>query len=51
MPGFDRFRKVPVTSSTSSPGDRLVSLDAFRGATIALMILVNGPAYAVGGAC
>ena len=43
MHGLDRFRKVPVTSTTSSASDRLVSLDAFRGATIALMILVNTP--------
>jgi predicted acyltransferase len=29
--------------STKPPGDRLLSLDAFRGATIAGMILVNDP--------
>jgi predicted acyltransferase len=41
MHGFDRFRKVPVTSTASNHGDRLVSLDAFRVATIALMILLR----------
>jgi predicted acyltransferase len=30
-------------SSLSSPGNRLASLDVFRGATIAAMILVNNP--------
>src|SRR5215467_11816320 len=32
-----------TTSVTSATSTRLVSLDAFRGATIALMILVNTP--------
>ncbi|MBI2517651.1 MAG: DUF5009 domain-containing protein [Opitutae bacterium] len=30
-------------SSATNPGQRLVSLDAFRGATIAAMLLVNNP--------
>jgi predicted acyltransferase len=32
-----------MTTSSPAGSDRLVSLDAFRGATIALMILVNTP--------
>src|SRR5215510_12200306 len=32
-----------VATPTMSQGDRLVSLDAFRGATVAAMVLVNNP--------
>src|SRR6476620_9222693 len=31
----------PATERPAAPAGRLVSLDAFRGATIALMVLVN----------
>jgi predicted acyltransferase len=37
-----------IASSSTAAGNRLVSLDAFRGATMALMVLVNnsgGPSY------
>src|SRR6266852_5413416 len=33
----------PMDSSVSKASDRLTSLDLFRGATIAAMILVNNP--------
>jgi predicted acyltransferase len=34
---------MPATAPAAPPSSRLVSLDAFRGATIALMVLVNSP--------
>lgn len=34
---------ILAPAATSSAGQRLVSLDAFRGATMALMVLVNTP--------
>jgi predicted acyltransferase len=37
------LRKAPVTVLTPAPAARLMSLDLFRGATIAAMILVNNP--------
>jgi predicted acyltransferase len=52
MHALHGFRKVPFCGSTerrdpmtpeATLSDRLVSLDAFRGITIALMILVNTP--------
>lgn len=35
--------RVTTTARAATPAARLVSLDAFRGATIALMVLVNTP--------
>src|SRR5260370_17740480 len=35
--------QLPMGSSVSKASDRLTSLDLFRGATIAAMILVNNP--------
>jgi predicted acyltransferase len=37
------LKKAPVTVLTPAPATRLMSLDLFRGATIAAMILVNNP--------
>src|ERR1700693_6088260 len=35
--------RAPAKSPATAPSDRLTSLDLFRGATIAAMILVNNP--------
>src|ERR1700747_691016 len=40
-PQSSAVRPPDVTESSSTPSSRLMSLDLFRGATIALMILVN----------
>ena len=34
---------APATAASSSPSGRLVSLDVFRGLTMALMVIVNNP--------
>ena len=34
---------APATAGSSSPSGRLVSLDVFRGLTMALMVIVNNP--------
>ncbi|HKJ93824.1 MAG TPA: DUF5009 domain-containing protein, partial [Longimicrobiales bacterium] len=39
----DALRATDTPGAESAPGTRLTSLDAFRGATIAAMLLVNNP--------
>src|SRR5258708_32476386 len=43
MPQLSTQPVILTTAEKSSTGQRLVSLDAFRGATMALMVLVNTP--------
>lgn len=43
MPGDERALRGALVSAPTTPSGRLVSLDAFRGLTIAGMILVNNP--------